>query len=163
MKKYFYLLLIPLCLGLAACSKDDEETTESNSSNSSQEDPIPAVEENADLIGWWKEPANNKGYVAIGNAYTFIRHALHFINSNTVEEAWVGPDDDVKNYQYPYGREYWKRAFDGWLYFTSIDYYTWVYKKDGNVIRLEGSTRPIVIADNKLRWGSVEYERITNK
>lgn len=162
MKKYFYLLLIPLCLGFAACGSDDEDE-DLNPNMHSQSDPSTATEENNDLIGWWKEPADNSGYVAIGNAYTFIRHALHFINSNIVEEAWVGPDEDVEDEQFPYGREYWKRAFNGWYYFTSWDYYTWVYKREGNVIRLEGATQPIVIVGDKLRWNGIEYERVTSK
>jgi len=58
MKKYFYLLLIPLCMGLAACSKDDEKTTEQT--NVIEEKDI------SPLIGTWERVIKNSNNYGSG-------------------------------------------------------------------------------------------------
>lgn len=65
MKKYFYLLLIPLCMGLAACSKDDEKTTEQT--NVIEEKDI------SPLIGTWEHVERESGYY----------RGYKYVNTNT--------------------------------------------------------------------------------
>lgn len=168
-KKYLWNLLAIMMVAMmsvsfVSCGDDDEPEPLPTPT------PTPTPEQkNADLIGWWKEPDNSSGYyTAMGDDYWSSRHALHFINANTVEEAWVVKTEQVTPSSDFYGRDSWKDAFSGWYYFTAFDYYTWVYERKDNVITLQRSSElytnnNIVIVDNKLRWGSVEYEKITDK
>ena len=147
------IMITMLTVGFVSCGGDDDDDDNKK-------------EDNSDLIGWWKEPDSNWTYDAMGWDYSSSRHALHFINANTVEEAWVVKKEQVSSNDF-YGRDSWKDAFSGWYYFTGFDHYTWVYERKDNVITLQRSTENnnnnIVIIDNKLRWGAYEYVKVTNQ
>lgn len=90
MKKFIYLLLIPLCMGFGACGSDNSEPEPEPVPTPT---PSPQQQENADLIGWWK--VNFRDTYNVRGVHKSSFRSLHIINELilevidlTEEEEW---------------------------------------------------------------------------
>ena len=152
MKKFIYLLLIPLCVGFVACGDDDPEPSPTPT-------PTPTPVTKVDLTGWWMVKTADV-YSYRGETKSAYR-ALHFINNRTVDKI-----DLTTERQWFYvdvtGDNEFATTIDGTNYYY-LNRETYYYTQDGNSITLPTypySNNSFYYSDNKIINGSDTYYKV---